>query len=124
MAQARMPPCGCEALLLRPADIAPAVECASVSGLSNGVLRVVVGPGTEWIRQITDCEAGVDAVKRGCGALVVLDDPGDTWSHGVDRFRDEVGRVEMRGEPRLVEAGPLRCVLRVGSRRMLEWILV
>ncbi len=49
--------------------------------------------------------------------LVVLDDPSDTWGHGVAAFRDQVGVFEPDGEPEVVEAGPVRAALRL----LLRW---
>ncbi|MCC7354885.1 MAG: alpha-mannosidase [Anaerolineae bacterium] len=42
---------------------------------------------------------------------VVLDDPSDTWAHGVTSFRDECGRFA-DAEVRVAESGPLRVVVR------------
>ncbi len=46
---------------------------------------------------------------------VVLEDPSDTWSHGVVRFDDEVGSFSLE-RLALVEHGPVKAVLRVESR--------
>lgn len=48
--------------------------------------------------------------------LVVIDDPSDTWAHGIDRFRNEIGRPTFVSS-KLVEDGP---VVRV-TRQRLRW---
>jgi alpha-mannosidase len=47
---------------------------------------------------------------------VVLADDSDTWSHGVDAFRDEIGAATISGFPEVVESGPVRALVRVWSR--------
>jgi alpha-mannosidase len=90
--------------------------------MSNGLLHVKLGSGTEWIREIVDLETGISAVNPGCGTLIVLDDPSDTWSHDVARFREEIGRFEMVGDPEMVEAGPLRWTARAEGKWGDSWI--
>jgi alpha-mannosidase len=48
--------------------------------------------------------------------LVVIDDPSDTWAHGIDEFRKEIGRPTFVSS-QVVEDGP---VLRV-TRQRLRW---
>ena len=48
--------------------------------------------------------------------LLVLDDPSDTWGHGVAAFRDELGAFEPDGEPEVVERGPVRAAVRLPVR--------
>lgn len=48
--------------------------------------------------------------------LVVIDDPSDTWAHGINRFRNEIGRPTFVSS-QVVEDGP---VLRV-TRQRLRW---
>ncbi len=48
--------------------------------------------------------------------LVVIADPSDTWSHGVDSFRNEIGRPDLISS-KVVEDGP---VLRI-TRQRLRW---
>jgi alpha-mannosidase len=82
-----------------------------------------LGPGTDWIAELLDVRTGRSFVRPGCGGVVVLDDPSDTWSHGIDAFREEVGQFEVVGRPEVVEWGPLRWTLRVLGEWGQSWII-
>jgi alpha-mannosidase len=58
---------------------------------------------------------GTDLLASPLG-LVVIDDPSDTWAHGVDQFRQEIGRPSFISTA-VVEDGP---VLRI-TRQRLRW---
>jgi alpha-mannosidase len=58
---------------------------------------------------------GVELLASQIG-LVVIADSSDTWSHGIDQFREEMGRPELVSS-KVVEDGP---VLRV-TRQKLRW---
>ncbi|MGQ9631977.1 MAG: alpha-mannosidase [bacterium] len=84
-------------------------------------------PVAGHLTRLQDKRNGVEVLKGAGGALVVLDDPSDTWSHGVDEFRAEVGRFG-DAKTAVVEWGPVRSVLRVMSRfgdstAWQDWIL-
>ncbi len=49
------------------------------------------------------------------GRAVVVDDPSDTWGHGVVAYDRELGGFE-RTSKRVVECGPVRTIVRVESR--------
>lgn len=76
--------------------------------LTNGDLTIEIDPahGTfgdgDWI--------GAGGVR-----LVVLEDPSDTWSHGVERYESPEQELEVVG-CRLVEEGPLRATYRLDLR--------
>ena len=67
---------------------------------------------------------GISSLKAASGTellasqigLVAIADPSDTWSHGVDSFRQEIGRPELVSS-KVVEDGP---VLRI-TRQRLRW---
>lgn len=83
--------------------------------LENRWLRLEIDPDTGYVSELLDKQNNT-AVFSGRGAIpIVIDDPSDTWSHGVLKFRDECGRF---GDARvsLVENGPVRASLRVDSR--------
>jgi alpha-mannosidase len=115
LAHTSIGPCGYTALRVKPRE-APA-RLASGPGtaatIDNGALRVTFGRGAEWIKSLKDVENGLEVGEGAFCSLVVLGDPSDTWSHGVDRFRDEIGRFEVVGEPTVVEWGPLRWTVRL-----------
>jgi alpha-mannosidase len=46
---------------------------------------------------------------------VVIDDPSDTWGHGVVAYDDELGEFE-RVSREVIESGPVRTIVRVESR--------
>ncbi len=115
LVQGTIGPCGHTTLRITPTEAARegAPEAADGRCITNGLLRVEFGTGGDWIARLTDIEAGVEVADPGCGGLVVLDDPSDTWSHGLDRFREEVGVFEVVGEPRVLEWGPIRWTVRL-----------
>jgi len=89
---------------------------ASPTALENGLLRLEVDPASGLPCLLRDKRTGVDLITGPAAALVVLRDESDTWAHGVDAFRDEIGRFEPAGEPELVESGPARAGIRVAYR--------
>jgi len=113
LAMARVRPCGYTRLRVRPREAAAAADMpASVEEMSNGLVMMVFGEGSDWVRSLTGMDEGLEVLDGGGCSLVVLDDPSDTWSHGIDRFREEVGRFEVVGRPTVVEWGPLRWTVR------------
>ena len=85
--------------------------------LENRHLRVEIDPDTGWIASLFDKDIGAELLVRPAGVPVVIDDPSDTWSHGVPSFRNEIGRFEAAGDVRVVERGPVRNVVRSRSAR-------
>lgn len=118
LVQGRIEPCGYTTLRIRPADEVEQIAPGTEDGrrLTNGLLEVEFGSGPDWIASLADLEAGLEVSGPGCGGLVVLDDPSDTWSHGVDRFRNEIGMFEVVGEPEVLGWGPLRWTVRLEGR--------
>jgi hypothetical protein len=55
-------------------------------------------------------------IKEGA-TPVVIDDPSDTWSHGVLKFKNETGRFS-NATVRILEKGPIRGVL---VRVKVDW---
>jgi len=93
---------------------AAAVVTATERGLENEYLRVNFAP--DGSLSILDKQAGQQVFTGAGGArAVVLDDPSDTWSHGVRDYSKEIGRFA-DAEFRVMENGPLRAVVRVRSR--------
>lgn len=84
--------------------------------LDNRFFRVEWDPQSGYVTRLYDKEANVE-VFGGPGARpVVIDDPSDTWSHGVLRFQNETGQFRAR-RVRLLAHGPVQSVIRVTS----EW---
>jgi alpha-mannosidase len=85
----------------------------SVSGaaLENFHLRLTLSQGLLRGIELKHPRAQLLA---GPSALLVLDDPSDTWSHDVASFRDVLGRFKA-GRVEVVEAGPVRARVRIRS---------
>ena len=96
------------------ADGASAGVDASETALENAQFRLTFDPDTGCLISLFDKEAGVEALAGPAAKPVVIDDPSDTWSHGVFRFDDEVGAFTA-ARIRVLEAGPVKAVLRVES---------
>ncbi len=93
---------------------APELKVGTTS-LDNQYWRLELDADTgEWI-SLRDKAADLEVLARPGNALVVLDDPGDTWSHGVTGYHTAVGCF---GEATIevIEEGPLRASLRVSRR--------
>lgn len=87
---------------------------ATETQLQNDFYRIEIDPASGEITQIADDRLAADLLASPAGA-VVLEDPSDTWSHGVVSFRDVAGRF---GDARVqvIENGPVRATVRVESR--------
>jgi alpha-mannosidase len=82
--------------------------------LENRRFRLEIDPATGCIASLLDKQHQVE-VFLGQGARpVVIDDPSDTWGHGVYQFRDTAGAFAPTGV-RLFERGPVRAAIRVDS---------
>jgi alpha-mannosidase len=64
--------------------------------------------------RLYDKRSAVEGFHAPACALVVLDDPGDTWGHGIAAWRDEVGRFG-GASLRVVERGESRATLRIDT---------
>lgn len=87
---------------------------ASPTALENAWWRLELDPQMGHLTRLYDKQRHVEVLVGPGNVPVVLHDPSDTWSHGVDAFRDEVGRFRST-KVELVESGPVRAVLRVHS---------
>lgn len=91
-------------------DDATALE----KSLETSRWRLEPDPTTGGIRRLFDKRHGREIFSSTAHALVV-DDPTDTWSHGVDRFG--VTGTAFEGEKlEVIEAGPLRLGVRTTAR--------
>jgi alpha-mannosidase len=103
---------------------APALR-ATEQELENEHLRVSFsGDGR---LAIFDKDAGAGVFQEGGGRAVVLDDPSDTWSHGVRAYTKETGAFA-NARFRVLENGPVRATLRVrtsygASSLQTDWML-
>ncbi len=89
-----------------------------VDGLTmeNEFIRVRFDRQTGCISQLIDNKTGYGYLSGQGARPVVIDDvKTDTWAHGVFRFHDIKGYMELVSI-KLVESGPLRAVIRVKHR--------
>jgi alpha-mannosidase len=110
---AELPPLGYRVYRIYPGTHDDTVLTATDTTLENEFLALEIDPATGWISRLQDKTTGADVAGRGAHA-VVLDDPSDTWGHGVAAFDQVAGRFEC-ASVRLVEHGPVRGVLRIES---------
>lgn len=98
-----------------PVPVAGAGAWVDQSVLENEFWRLEVDPTSgDWV-SLLDKETDVEVLSGPGNALVVLDDPSDTWSHGVSGYHTAVGRFG-DATVEIVDAGPLRASLRVTRR--------
>ncbi len=127
--QAPLPAFGYQQFRLTKAaasDTMPSVQ-ASPQALENEHLRIRFS--ASGAIAIFDKDAGHEVFAQpegGCRA-VVLDDPSDTWSHGVVSYDKAIGAFN-RAEIRVLEAGPIRGRVQVkshygASSLTTDWIL-
>ena len=72
-------------------------------------------PQSGWITSLRDLKFGVEVFSGPAAKPVVLDDPHDTWGHGIYRWDQVIGEFRAT-QIKLVEHGPVKSVLRVTSQ--------
>lgn len=82
--------------------------------LDNGVVRVEIDSDTGAIASLRMVADGEEIV-RGGGTGLVVDDPTDTWGHGVESFDAVIGTFD-GASVRLVESGPVYATIRSVAR--------
>jgi alpha-mannosidase len=96
----------------KPTVPMPSTLCATHDSLENVRWWLTVDPATGGIARLTDKRTGREVFAGTAHLAIVVDDPSDTWSHGLDRFGFEGHVFECAGVD-VIEAGPLRTGLRV-----------
>jgi len=86
-----------------------------VTEVDNGILRLRFDADSGWLAGLTDMASGVEFLTGPGAVPLVIDDPSDTWSHGVDAFRVVIGRFGATRAPQLVTDGPVRRTVRVAG---------
>jgi len=110
-----LPPLGYRVYRIFPgAEEHVAVVNATHTTLENEHLALEVDSATGWLASLRDKRTGAELAAPG-GHAVVVDDPSDTWGHGVRSYDDAIGAFEQTSV-RLVEHGPVRSVIRIESR--------
>jgi alpha-mannosidase len=111
------------AILVAP----PSTVHATEKGLENEHLRVTFA--ADGTISMFDKDAGAEVFRGGAGGAraVVIDDPSDTWSHGVRAYTDEIGAFGSASF-RVMEDGPARATVRLrtaygASSMTTDWML-
>ncbi|HEX2864321.1 MAG TPA: glycoside hydrolase family 38 C-terminal domain-containing protein, partial [Deinococcales bacterium] len=88
---------------------------AGPEGLENRFLRLRLDPSTGAVRSLIDKERGLELLAGPAAQLLVMNDPTDTWGHGLTSLRHLAG-VFGGAAVKVLEAGPLRATLAVDTR--------
>lgn len=88
----------------------------SVDHLENELIRAeFAADGT--VTSLLDKRTGAEMLAGAGNRLIVIDDPSDTWSHGVESYRDEMGVFTVAQHPQVIEDSPVQSTIRFH----LEW---
>jgi alpha-mannosidase len=110
-----VPPLGYRTYRVRKGAIAGAPLAATDTRLENAHVLLELDPATGRVATLTHKESGATVADPGAKHAVVIDDRSDTWGHNVVAYDREAGEFEVESV-RLLEAGPVRAMLRVESR--------
>ena len=88
---------------------------ATATTLENEHVLLELDPQTGRIARLVHKASEADLAAPEAKHAVLIDDPSDTWGHGVTAFDREAGEFECVGV-RLLEDGPVRGIVRVESR--------
>ena len=90
----------------------PSTLTAAPDGLESGAWRLEIDRRTGGIARLVDKRARRDVFDGTAHLAIVVDDPSDTWAHGLDRFGLD-GEAFTCDNVEVVEDGPLRAALHV-----------
>ncbi len=115
---AELPPYGYRTY--RAVSSTPSIEhehtlCVGEDVLENDWLYLEIDRETGYVKRLYDKEHKKEVLKGSSAIAVVIDDPSDTWSHGVFSFKNEIGRFS-GARVKLIENGPVKGTIRVESR--------
>ncbi len=115
---AELPPYGYRTY--RAVSSTPSIEhehtlCVGEDVLENDWLYLEIDRETGYVKRLYDKEHKKEVLKGSSAIAVVIDDPSDTWSHGVFSFKNEMGRFS-DARVKLIENGPVKGTIRVESR--------
>lgn len=86
----------------------PCPFTAGQSFLESDLFRLEFDAVSGYLTSLVDKRAGQELLSAPAAVPVVLEDVSDTWSHGVDGFRDEVGAFQGEMGMEIIEIGPVR----------------
>jgi alpha-mannosidase len=82
--------------------------------LENEYLRLTIDPATGAISSLYDKRHQLEVLCGQAARAIVIDDPSDTWGHGVHHFDNAIGGFSPT-RVQLVEQGPVQATIRVES---------
>ncbi|NSW53209.1 MAG: alpha-mannosidase [Anaerolineae bacterium] len=82
--------------------------------LESDMLRLEIDPETGWIASLVERHSQNELFNAPAAVPVVIDDPSDTWSHGVFTFDRVIGHFTL-DSMQMIDDGPVQSTLRVKS---------
>jgi alpha-mannosidase len=111
-----VPPLGYRTYRIRLGAVVASGQIAcSDTHLENEHVRLELDPASGRIARLVHKSSGADLAAPERRHAVVVDDPSDTWGHGIDAYDRELAEFECVSV-RLLESGPVRGIVRVESR--------
>jgi alpha-mannosidase len=110
-----VPPLGYRTYRVRLGTVEGDALAATDTRLENEHVLLELDSSTGRIAKLVVKSTGADLAAPGAKHAVVIDDKSDTWGHGVTAYDQEIGEFECVSV-KLLEAGPVRAMLRVESR--------
>jgi alpha-mannosidase len=113
---AKLPALGYSTFMLVSRSAQPAYPdmTATQTTLENRYWKLEVDPATGSIRSLIDKSSGAEIINGQAARAVVIDDPSDTWSHGILHFDKVIGAFK-GGKLTLTEVGPVKATLTARS---------
>lgn len=84
------------------------------NSLENDWFYLEIDDKTGYIKRLYDKENKKEVFAGDSGIPAVINDPSDTWSHNVFRFKDEIGRFS-NAKIKVLEMGPVKGTIKVES---------
>ena len=110
-----VPPLGYRTYRVRKGTVEQEPLAATGTRLENEHLLIEIDPETGRLAKLVLRATAADLAAPDARHAVVVDDPSDTWGHGVQMYDREIGEFACESV-RLLETGPVRAILRVESR--------
>jgi alpha-mannosidase len=98
-----------------PSAVPSPVPRVTETVLENGRWHIAIDGATGGIARLEDRQTGNTLLSGTAHLAMAVDDPTDTWSHGVDRFGLS-GQIAVCERVEVIERGPLRVAVRVHTR--------